>query len=1059
MSENLNVRAMLTATNTMSPVLKKVIADIERLKSAARNLNASFSSIGKAGLDSMSAFDRQIKAASAQMRGLANSSRGAARDYANEWRRASEQRLREARGTYSQLQRMETEYRRHASRQPVRHHATRSGSAAGGSSGARGNISLFPGSYGLMAGGALAAGVKSAFEQRMSVDLAEVKAKIFGELSKEEIKGARKQWIDKDSVKFGLAPRELIDAYTESLKAGFGKDAARQITEGVLRAKSALELDMTALTKLAGKTATIFGGDIKNADPARVVKMMNAIGVAAAETSADPNELIEAFKRGSAALAMSKMPEGDLAAILSVGISGGIQSGKAGNAVAHLVSTLVGGRSATGKNAKDLNEAARMLGFGSRQTLADQAAANPTATLIRIFQQINKLKEQDRTKVARLLGKSEWDDEVLMLSKPVDSIIAAIEATRKKVDLLDRASADKLNSLQGRWNSVSSALVLHFEKIGEGLEGSFRELAGWFLEHSARIDNDRLADNARKLAETIKQKLSPVMGVLDVFRKIFSKVSDAITKLDEIFAGTVIAKGLKKIQEFAVRLMPPLVFLPAGKLIADLLVGIVNQLLEFLVTKKPGGEDGTPRLEKQSFLDTSKRAGQEFRKAAFLGNAADDFRKNVIPASYTGNSFGTVGGGGNSRGIGGVPALIRNAPGTSLPQSILGNGGIIKRSSVPNFNGSGGSMADGLSRSAFERKFSGTPLAGQYDAVVAAAKANGIPPELLAGVIAHETGNGVVLSGHNPGGLMDPSTGSSRKMRFSSLDDGIAATGRTVGKRFREAGGDLDAVGKRYAPPGAANDTRGLNSGWPSGVRKNMSQLSTGTGSAGFGDAVAYAEQFNGMNEYTDTRILASALGGDVRGKSNAWCARFVNKAIEQAGGKGTGSAVANSFQRYGAAVKPSDVQRNDVLLETDGKGYNQTGGHVGLATGETRMVNGGLQLKMLSGNDGDTVRYRWVNADDPRLMVRRGNSGLAGNVPQESVTRQVPASSMIQNVPTLQSIRGDASLGLQRGGSGPVAIHINGSSHDPEALATLVQRRVDESMNWRTHDSVSEYT
>jgi hypothetical protein len=41
----------------------------------------------------------------------------------------------------------------------------------------------------------------------------------------------------------------------------------------------------------------------------------------------------------------------------------------------------------------------------------------------------------------------------------------------------------------------------------------------------------------------------------------------------------------------------------------------------------------------------------------------------------------------------------------------------------------------------------------------------------------------------------------------------------------------------------------------------------------------------------------------------------------------------------------------------------------------------------------------------------------------------------------------------------GNIAIHINGSSHDPEMLATLVQRRIDESMNWRTHDSESEYT
>jgi hypothetical protein len=28
-----------------------------------------------------------------------------------------------------------------------------------------------------------------------------------------------------------------------------------------------------------------------------------------------------------------------------------------------------------------------------------------------------------------------------------------------------------------------------------------------------------------------------------------------------------------------------------------------------------------------------------------------------------------------------------------------------------------------------------------------------------------------------------------------------------------------------------------------------------------------------------------------------------------------------------------------------------------------------------------------------------------------------------------------------------------------PNALAMLVQRRIDESMNWRAHDSESEYT
>ena len=89
-------------------------------------------------------------------------------------------------------------------------------------------------------------------------------------------------------------------------------------------------------------------------------------------------------------------------------------------------------------------------------------------------------------------------------------------------------------------------------------------------------------------------------------------------------------------------------------------------------------------------------------------------------------------------------------------------------------------------------------------------------------------------------------------------------------------------------------------------------------------------------------------------------------------------------------------------------------------------------------------------------LMVRRGNVGA--NVPQ-GVTSQVPPASMVQNVPPADAVsRGLTGSGMMRGGSG-AQIHINGGSHDPEALATLVQRRIDESMNWRTHDTASEYS
>jgi hypothetical protein len=116
-----------------------------------------------------------------------------------------------------------------------------------------------------------------------------------------------------------------------------------------------------------------------------------------------------------------------------------------------------------------------------------------------------------------------------------------------------------------------------------------------------------------------------------------------------------------------------------------------------------------------------------------------------------------------------------------------------------------------------------------------------------------------------------------------------------------------------------------------------------------------------------------------------------VNKALAEAGGKGTGSAIANSFQRWGSGVADhSTVQRNDVKVQTRGRGPNETGGHVGFATGKTRMHKGKLQLQMLGGNQNDSVSEQWVDSNK-NLMVRRSQS-LTGQVPT--------AADTIKNVP-----------------------------------------------------------
>ncbi|WP_375778880.1 hypothetical protein ACE103_07375 [Bradyrhizobium sp. ma5] len=123
---------------------------------------------------------------------------------------------------------------------------------------------------------------------------------------------------------------------------------------------------------------------------------------------------------------------------------------------------------------------------------------------------------------------------------------------------------------------------------------------------------------------------------------------------------------------------------------------------------------------------------------------------------------------------------------------------------------------------------------------------------------------------------------------------------------------------------------------------------------------------------------------------------------------------------------------------------------------GSSRTGIPGFKISPKDGNEftdwvGPGGRRKSI---DYRHFIEQGIGGSSA-----APIANVPApTEMIQSVPSPTAVNPGAGAGDVRSVPGNVAIHINGSSHDPEALATLVQRRIDESMNWRTHDTASEY-
>ena len=962
---------------------------------------------------------------------------------------------------YESLGRMESGYQRQqARRAAAERRADRHAGVRGAGGGGR--YALVPGGYNtVIAGGAVAGGVTMAFKKRMEADLAEVKANIFGELSRDDIKAERKGWIDKSSIKFGVSASKVIDSFTESLKAGFGKDAARQITQGALEAQSALELDISQLIKLGGKVASAFGGDIKNIDPRRVIGMMNAIAVAAAETAADPDEVIEAFKKGNAALSMSKLNEQDLAALTSVAISTGIQPGKAGNAVSNLISTLVGGNSARGQKAKDLDEAARVLGYGGRRNMSKLAADNPMDFLIEMFGRMKALDAQKKTHIARLLGGQEWDDEIVQIGNAVEQIITTRKAVQDKTGKIGEASKLKTSSLQGRWNSIVAGFTLMAEKIGSGFEDIFTAASDYFLDASGLFNFNRFSENTRSFVNGIKrgfgydnwsQMFADIFGgksagdakkwgavgqgLAEGLRTVWSAVKDTFVGIAAI-AGVntadpkAMAKFAAELFGFTVvlRFLAPVVGVLAA---AGAFLWRLGKWVEWMASfvpsfgpAKEAAKKAAPRLLGRivPWAELLYGDGRPDNKPEDLGALLEEYKKARKEKESKGSSGAT-----DFSGRRRTSAVI-----DELNEQLKKFGGNVQRAAFMSsglggvqYAAIGGGSGGGLGGSGAglgDRRFIGD-VPGLLKSVPGQKLPSfGIGPN---GIIRRENipsfsgGSGSIASGGSGlgGGIVHPKNIPSFNGGGGSAADN-AGTGLS-GNAF------LAARRARFKQELDANPE----------LKKQLAAV-IDLENPGAGTAVAES-LMNRMD--MNGGSVQSALGLHNRGKSFYGPVR-----------RGLDIARLRELERNPARMAARMRNIDEALA-----GSNLIKGHTDQGSaGDPNYVAGGTGVNINRERFNDWGGGRWGGRTG-HAASRAYRENLMRHIQEGTsspIASQVPSTAeSIQNVPALRP-NGDASLGSM-GSRGNIAIHINGNSHDPEALATLVQRRIDESMNWRTHDT-----
>jgi len=147
-----------------------------------------------------------------------------------------------------------------------------------------------------------------------------------------------------------------------------------------------------------------------------------------------------------------------------------------------------------------------------------------------------------------------------------------------------------------------------------------------------------------------------------------------------------------------------------------------------------------------------------------------------------------------------------------------------------------------------------------------------------------------------------------------SLFDGMKISGGSGGGGGKNKKGDGD-------PPGGA--PAGLKADLEADIGKNASQMKE--------------------------EIMQSGAGGIVDPTQQPWCAAYVNSQLKRSGIMGSNSAMADSYENWGAPVDKNNIQYGDVLVGDYGGGSRS---HVMFAAGPVK--NGVVEI--IGGNQSGVV-------------------------------------------------------------------------------------------------------
>jgi TP901 family phage tail tape measure protein len=253
----------------------------------------------------------------------------------------------------------------------------------------------------------------------------------------------------------------------------------------------------------------------------------------------------------------------------------------------------------------------------------------------------------------------------------------------------------------------------------------------------------------------------------------------------------------------------------------------------------------------------------------------------------------------------------------------------------------------------------GGKLAGSGSLMEKYGNMYGISPALLAAIAMHETGNGTssaVRNKNNAFGIM----GSNGLKSFTSLEESIKYAASLLKKNYIDKGlTTVEAIQKKYAPVGVANDPTGLNKNWVNGVNKFLSAIggitksvtTSSSSSGGISALIAEARRQSNLGTFTYQQV-----GGEFKGTYQQFlnralsdCSQFVQEYFQNFLNTNVPRTAAEQW-KAGQSVAKGQQQIGDLVFwNTTGKAHS----HVGIYTGNGKVMQMGTKgLKEIDVSD-----------------------------------------------------------------------------------------------------------